>query len=102
MIITGGYNVYPREIELELDACAGVVESAVVGLPHPDFGEAVTAFIVAADEQAVPSAVLSNALGDLARFKHPKRYVEIESLPRNSMGKVQKSLLRESHTDLYA
>ena len=102
MIITGGYNVYPREIELELDACAGVVESAVVGLPHPDLGEAVTAFIVAADEQAVPAAVLSNALRDLARFKHPKRYVEIESLPRNSMGKVQKSLLRESNTDLYA
>ena len=101
MIISGGYNIYPREIELELDDCAGVVESAVVGIPHPDLGEAVTAFIVAVDDRVIESAVLSDALEGLARFKHPKRHVVIESLPRNSMGKVQKSVLRENNSDLY-
>jgi malonyl-CoA/methylmalonyl-CoA synthetase len=101
MIISGGYNVYPREIELVLDDCAGVVESAVVGISHSDLGEAVTAFIVAVDDRPFESAVLSDALEGLARFKHPKRYVTIESLPRNSMGKVQKSVLRDNHSDLY-
>jgi malonyl-CoA/methylmalonyl-CoA synthetase len=102
MIISGGLNVYPREIELRLDECAGVDESAVVGLPHPDLGEAVTAFVVPAEGPPPDPEVMAAALADLARFKHPKRYVEIAGLPRNSMGKVQKTALREAHRDLYA
>lgn len=101
MIISGGYNVYPREIELRLDAFEGVLESAVVGLPHPDLGEAVTAFVVPDGEMPLDPGELGSALAALARFKHPKRYVEIEALPRNSMGKVQKAVLRETHAGLY-
>jgi malonyl-CoA/methylmalonyl-CoA synthetase len=102
MIISGGLNVYPREIELRLDECAGVQESAVVGLPHPDLGEAVTAFVVPADGPPPDPEIMAAALTDLARFKHPKRYVEIDALPRNTMGKVQKTALREAHADLYS
>lgn len=93
MIISGGENIYPKEIELCLDALDGIVESAVVGLPDDDFGEAVTAFVVV-DATVDLDAVRSN-LGDaLARFKHPKRYVVLDELPRNAMGKVQKAELR--------
>jgi malonyl-CoA/methylmalonyl-CoA synthetase len=101
MIISGGFNVYPREIELCLDECEGVHESAVVGLPHPDLGEAVTAFVVP-ETGSIETVALAAALEGVARFKHPKRYVEIDALPRNSMGKVQKSVLRESNADLYS
>ena len=102
MIISGGYNIYPVEIERELDRCEGVAESAVVGLPHPDLGEAVTAFIVESTAHSVPEAALEETLRHLARFKHPKRYLVVEELPRNPMGKVQKSVLRESNRALYS
>ncbi|MEY4698552.1 MAG: hypothetical protein RIT14_2980 [Pseudomonadota bacterium] len=95
LIITGGYNVYPKEVELLLDAVPGVLESAVIGLPHPDFGEAVFAVLVAQKGVNLdPAAVLSTIAGDLARFKQPKAAVVVQSLPRNTMGKVQKNVLR--------
>jgi malonyl-CoA/methylmalonyl-CoA synthetase len=86
-----------------LDVQPGVVESAVIGVPHADFGEAVVAVIVA-EPGAMPDAVeLAAALaGSLARFKQPKRFVMVEALPRNSMGKVQKNLLRDRYGDLFA
>ncbi len=101
MIISGGYNVYPKEIELLLDQLPGVVESAVVGLEHPDFGEGVTAFVVA--EETVTDEALSEALADnLADFKRPKQFLFLEALPRNAMGKVQKASLRDAYANLYA
>jgi len=106
MIISGGYNVYPKEIELLLDLLPGVDETAVVGLEHPDFGEAVTAFVVCRNEavdETVSEAALHQAVeGALANFKRPKRYIFLEELPRNSMGKVQKAGLRETYAELYA
>ena len=100
LIITGGYNVYPIEVELEIDALAGVNESAVIGVPHPDFGEGVTAVVVA--NAKVAEATIRHALEQrLAKFKLPKRIVFVDELPRNTMGKVQKSALRERYRDLY-
>jgi malonyl-CoA/methylmalonyl-CoA synthetase len=97
MIISGGLNVYPKEIELHLDSIDGVLESAVVGTPHPDFGEAVVAFIVTDGSKSLSEVdVVSACRGQLANFKVPKHVVFIESLPRNTMGKVQKNILRES------
>ncbi|WP_347137945.1 malonyl-CoA synthase [Paracoccus sp. SSK6] len=102
LIITGGYNVYPKEIETEIDALPGVVESAVIGLPHRDFGEGVTAVIVPTGAGAITEQEVLAALEDrLARFKQPKRVLFVEELPRNTMGKVQKNLLREQFADLY-
>ena len=103
-MISGGYNVYPKEVEMELDSCPGCVESAVFGVPHPDFGEGVTAAVVlAARRDACPRRELLRALGPrLARYKIPKRVLLVlEELPRNAMGKVQKNLLRASHAQLY-
>jgi malonyl-CoA/methylmalonyl-CoA synthetase len=101
LIISGGYNVYPKEIEACLDALEGVVESAVVGIAHPDLGEAVVAFVVRDGELSEDS--VPPALGErLARFKHPKRTLFVEALPRNAMGKVEKKALREAHADLFA
>ena len=98
LIITGGYNVYPKEIELALDELPGVKESAVVGVPHPDFGEAVTAVVVPAAGSRPSEAELIAALkGKLANFKVPKRVHVVEELPRNTMGKVQKNVLRERY-----
>ncbi|ARQ00015.1 malonate--CoA ligase [Pseudorhodoplanes sinuspersici] len=102
LIITGGFNVYPKEVETEIDALPGVVESAVVGCPHPDFGEGVTAVVVlqkgaSADEKAIISALE----GKLAKFKLPKRVLFVDDLPRNTMGKVQKNVLREQNAKLY-
>lgn len=96
-IITGGLNVYPREIELVLDALPGVAESAVIGLPHPDFGEAVVAVISATCGSAPPAAdvLLAGARRQLANFKLPKALFFLDELPRNAMGKVQKAVLRE-------
>ncbi len=99
MIISGGLNVYPRDIEIVLDRIPGVVESAVVGLPHPDLGEAVVAFMVVSGEFDETAA--SGALADIARFKHPRRYVLVDELPRNAMGKVQKAQLRTEHSALF-
>ncbi|MGZ5034297.1 MAG: malonate--CoA ligase [Usitatibacter sp.] len=97
LIITGGYNVYPKEIELALDELPGVHESAVVGIPHADFGEAVTAVVVPKPGAAKPKeAELIAALkARLANFKVPKRVYVVDELPRNAMGKVQKNVLRE-------
>lgn len=103
LIITGGYNVYPKEIELILDEQPGVLESAVVGVPHPDFGEAVIAVIVARPGQTVDAVAVAAAMGErLARFKQPKHIAIVADLPRNTMGKVQKNLLREQFTSLFA
>jgi malonyl-CoA/methylmalonyl-CoA synthetase len=102
LIISGGFNVYPKEIESLVDELEGVEETAVVGLPHPDFGEGVTAFIVAKKDARLSEAEVLTALADrLARFKHPKRVIFLEQLPRNTMGKVQKSLMRETFKNLY-
>lgn len=102
LIITGGLNVYPKEIEEVIDAMPGVVEAAVVGVPHPDFGEAVVAAVVRQDNEqgaALSEAGIIGALkGVLANFKVPKRVHFVESIPRNSMGKVQKSILRKQYS----
>ena len=99
LIISGGLNIYPKEIEEMIDALPGVAESAVIGLPHPDYGEAVNAVVVrrkGSTGEALTEAVLINSLRDeLANFKVPKRVFFVEDLPRNSMGKVQKKLLRD-------
>jgi malonyl-CoA/methylmalonyl-CoA synthetase len=102
LIITGGFNVYPKEVESEIDALPGVVESAVIGVPHPDFGEGVTAVVVPAAGADLDETAVLAALSDrLARFKQPKRVLFVAELPRNSMGKVQKNALRDGYADLY-
>ncbi len=102
LIISGGYNIYPKEIELILDEQPGVLESAVIGVPHPDFGEAVVAVVIPQSGARLDAAALEAALaGHLARFKQPKAYVFADSLPRNTMGKVQKNLLRDAHHDRF-
>jgi len=102
LIITGGYNVYPKEVETEIDAMEGVAESAVIGLPHADFGEGVTAVVVRKPGAALDPAAIQRALETrLARFKCPKRVIVVDDLPRNAMGKVQKNLLREAYKELY-
>ena len=103
LIITGGYNVYPKEVELLIDEVIGVKESAVIGLPHPDFGEAVTA-VIARDPSADPCIeedILAALSEHLAKFKLPKSVVFVPELPRNTMGKVQKAQMRENYRDLY-
>ena len=99
LIISGGYNVYPKEVELVLDEMAGVTESAVIGLPHPDFGEGVAAVVIGSGDEA---ELIAAARAQLAAFKAPKRILFVEELPRNAMGKVQKALLREQHKGLFA
>ncbi|MGD9925908.1 MAG: AMP-binding protein, partial [Pseudorhodoplanes sp.] len=102
LIITGGFNVYPKEVESEIDALPDVVESAVIGCPHPDFGEGVTAVVVLKkDSIADEKALIANLEGRLARFKLPKRVIFVDDLPRNTMGKVQKNVLRERNAKLY-
>ncbi|MGB7270790.1 MAG: malonyl-CoA synthase [Albidovulum sp.] len=102
LVISGGFNIYPKELEELIDALPGVLESAVVGVPHPDFGEAVVAVVVpqkGADLQA--AAILADLAPNLARFKQPK-HIEIRAdLPRNTMGKVQKNLLRQDLAGLF-
>ncbi len=99
LIISGGYNVYPKEIELVLDDMPGVTESAVIGLPHPDFGEGVCAVVIGNGNE---SAMIAECRTKLAAFKIPKRILFVDDLPRNAMGKVQKNLLRQRHADLFA
>jgi len=101
LIISGGYNVYPKEVELCLDNIAGIVESAVIGLPHPDFGEGVTAIVVKSDPALDETRIMQELADRLARYKQPKRIFFLEALPRNSMGKVQKNILRERYQDTY-
>jgi malonyl-CoA/methylmalonyl-CoA synthetase len=103
LVISGGFNVYPKEIETLIDKMEGVVESAVIGVQHPDFGEAVVAVIVpevkgGLSEEGVIGAIKS----ELANFKVPKRVFFVDELPRNAMGKVQKNVLREEHKALFA
>ena len=96
LIISGGYNIYPKEIELVLDEQPGVLESAVIGAPHPDFGESVIGILVADGGQPVDLDAIEADLGKtLARFKQPRKLILVDSLPRNAMGKVQKNILRD-------
>jgi len=103
LIITGGLNVYPKEMETLIDRFEGVLESAVIGVPHPDFGEAVTAIIVGDGQGEIDPAHLIQSLKDtIANFKVPKRAIIVDQLPRNTMGKVQKNVLRDDYRDLYS
>jgi malonyl-CoA/methylmalonyl-CoA synthetase len=95
LIISGGLNVYPKEVEQVIDQMPGVQESAVIGLPHDDFGEAVTAIVVASSIDVTEAAVIDFLKQKVANFKVAKQVFFIDELPRNSMGKVQKNLLRE-------
>ncbi|MEM7744703.1 MAG: malonyl-CoA synthase [Pseudomonadota bacterium] len=102
LIISGGYNIYPKEVEEAIDLLPGVVESAVIGVPHRDFGEAVVAVVITEQGAALDQDTVLGGLGDLARFKQPKQVLFAEELPRNTMGKVQKKALRETHAALFA
>jgi malonyl-CoA/methylmalonyl-CoA synthetase len=102
LVITGGYNVYPAEIEGYLNELPGVAESAVIGVPHADFGEAVVAVLVRRPGAELdPAAVTASMKGRIANFKVPKQVFVVDELPRNAMGKVQKNLLREQHKALF-
>jgi malonyl-CoA/methylmalonyl-CoA synthetase len=103
LIISGGYNVYPAEIEGYINDMPGVAESAVVGVPHPDFGEVGVAVVIAKPGAKLDGdAILAQLKSQLANFKIPKRCFVVAELPRNTMGKVQKNLLREQHKGLFA
>jgi malonyl-CoA/methylmalonyl-CoA synthetase len=103
LIISGGYNVYPAEIEGYLNDMAGVAESAVIGLPHPDFGEGVVAVIVPKPGARVDAdALVAELKSRIANYKVPKRAFVVPDLPRNAMGKVQKNLLRDAHRALFS
>jgi malonyl-CoA/methylmalonyl-CoA synthetase len=103
LVISGGYNVYPKEVETELDAIEGVLESAVFGVPHPDYGEGVTAVVVAKPGAVLSEGVIIESIKmRLARYKVPKRILVVEELPRNAMGKVQKNALRKTFAGIYA
>jgi malonyl-CoA/methylmalonyl-CoA synthetase len=102
LVISGGFNVYPKEVETEIDALAGVDESAVFGVPHADFGEGVTAVVTLKPGASLTEGDVQKALAErLAKYKQPKRVIFIDALPRNTMGKVQKNVLRETYKDLY-
>ncbi len=103
LVISGGFNVYPKEIELLIDAIPGVRESAVIGVPHPDFGEVVAAIVTIDGKLKVDETRVLRALdGQLARFKQPKRIFFVDTLPRNTMGKVQKNQLREIYAATFS
>lgn len=101
LIIAGGYNVYPKEIEQVLDALPSIMESAVIGVPHPDMGEGVVAVLVA-EKEPVDNTQLTEAMESLARFKRPRQFFWIEALPRNAMGKVQKQMLRQTYQNVFS
>ena len=103
MFISGGLNVYPKEIETAINDLPGVLESAVIGAPHPDFGESAVAAVVAKPgEKVSPDAVISGLAGALAKFKTPKKVFVIDELPRNTMGKVQKNILRDKYRKVFS
>lgn len=103
LIISGGFNIYPKEVELLIDELPGVLESAVIGVAHKDFGEGVVAVVVAQKGAALEEDALKDAMQDqVARFKQPKCYFIVEALPRNTMGKVQKNILRETYKDVFS
>ena len=102
LVITGGYNVYPKEVETEIDEIDGVVESAVIGLPHPDFGEGVTAIVVRGPACTIDERGIIKALDTrLAKFKLPKQVIFVDELPRNTMGKVLKNTLRKRYEGIF-
>ena len=101
LVITGGLNVYPKEVELFIDELPGVKESAVIGVPHADFGEGVVAVVVAdANSSVVETDIRDACKRDLADFKVPKRVVFVAELPRNTMAKVQKNVLRDTYNQI--
>lgn len=103
LIISGGYNVYPKEVELVIDSIDGVVESAVIGVPHPDFGEGVVAVVARMPGSGIVSQDIAAVVnGELAAFKRPKMSIIVDELPRNAMGKVQKAELRKLHNGIFA
>ena len=103
LVISGGYNVYPKEVETEIDALQGVLESAVIGVPHADFGEAVVAVVVLEGGQDLsPEAIQSALRVRLTNYKLPKAVEFVDELPRNAMGKVQKNALRDQYKDAFA
>ncbi|MCK0142062.1 malonyl-CoA synthase [Aliiroseovarius sp. F20344] len=103
LIITGGFNVYPKEVEGVIDELPGVLESAVIGVPHEDFGEGVVAVVVGQDGAALNEASVKAGVADsLAKFKQPKRVIIVGELPRNTMGKVQKNVMRETYSAVLA
>jgi malonyl-CoA/methylmalonyl-CoA synthetase len=103
LIISGGYNVYPAEIEAYINDMQGVAESALVGVPHPDFGEVGVAVVIAKPGVRVSGdAVVASLKAQLANFKIPKKCFVVPELPRNTMGKVQKNVLREQYKALFA
>lgn len=102
LIISGGFNIYPKEAELVLDGQPGVLESAVIGVPHADFGETVLGILVAEPGRALDlDAIMASVQNQLARFKHPSKLIVLNELPRNTMGKVQKNALRELYKDMF-
>jgi malonyl-CoA/methylmalonyl-CoA synthetase len=103
LIISGGFNVYPKEVEDEINQMPGVLEAAVIGVSHPDFGEGVVAVVApAAGAQLAPEGEIIRHLSTrLAKFKCPKRVFTVDDLPRNTMGKVQKAELRERYRDTF-
>ena len=103
LIISGGYNIYPKEVELVLDDQPGVLESAVIGVPHPDFGETVVGVLVAEPGAEPDLDAIAEAAGTtLAGFKRPRHLTVVEALPRNTMGKVQKNVLRDTYAELFS
>ena len=102
LVISGGFNVYPKEVESEIDAMDGILESAVIGAPHPDFGEGVVAVAVRQPGSSISEdEIIAGLTGRLAKFKQPKRVFFVKELPRNTMGKVQKNLLREQYGNTF-
>ena len=103
MLISGGYNIYPKEIELILDEIEGINESAVIGCPHDDLGEAVVAILISTKSKNIISddSIEEILLKSLAKFKCPVRYIWLNELPRNAMGKVQKKVLKEKYKKIF-
>jgi malonyl-CoA/methylmalonyl-CoA synthetase len=101
-IITGGYNVYPREVENALLDIAGILEAAVFGVPHPDFGEGVVAAIIATDEAPQDDTIIAKVREMIAAYKSPKVLLRVPAFPRNAMGKIDRKALRQSYADLFA
>lgn len=102
LIISGGFNIYPKELEMILDDQMGVLESAVISVPHADMGEAALAILVRTGEGPDLDSIKSLMKRDVARFKHPRDYIIVDELPRNTMGKVQKNIMRESYASQFA
>jgi malonyl-CoA/methylmalonyl-CoA synthetase len=102
VVISGGFNVYPKEVETFIDAIEGVDESAVIGVPHPDFGEAVAAVVTCRDGGVTEEGIIWRLKGEIANYKVAKRVFFVDELPRNALGKVKKKVLRERYQDTFA